>query len=118
MSGFFIFEIKRDKMDKIFNFLKDRFSVTSDPMDMIFGMFSETNGRLLKNIIMQFFSKYSKSYIILNIKSTVEAVKLHVSNRTLQDLFRMALIKSVVFVIFEILSNLVSKQNFLNANNC
>ena len=118
MSGFLIFEIKRDKMDKIFNFLKDRFSVTSDPMDMIFGVFSETNGRLLKNIIMQFFSKYSKSYIILNIKSTVEAVKLHVSNRTLQDLFRMALIKSVVFVIFEILSNLVSKQNFLNANNC
>ena len=55
MSGFLIFEIKRDKMDKIFNFLKDRFSVTSDPMDMIFGVFSETNGRLLKNIIMQFF---------------------------------------------------------------
>ena len=69
MSGFLIFEIKRDKMDKIFNFLKDRFSITNDPMDMIFGMFSETNARLLKNIITQFFSKYSKSYIILNIKS-------------------------------------------------
>ena len=41
----------------------------------------------------------------------VEAVKLHVSNRTLQELFRMALIKSVAFVVFEILSNLVSKQN-------
>ena len=132
MSGFFIFEIKRAKMDKIFNFLKDRFSVMSSPMDMIFGVFSETNVRLLKNIITQFFSKYSKSYNILNIKrclklnnpqqkhqsGRVEAVKLHVSNRTLQELFRMALIKSVAFVVFEILSNLVSKQNFLNANNC
>ena len=68
MSGFFIFEIKRAKMDKIFNFLKDRFSVMSGPMDMIFGVFSETNVRLLKNIILQFFSKYSKSYNILNIK--------------------------------------------------
>ena len=43
MSGFFIFEIKRATVDKFFNFLKDRFSVMSDPMDVIFGMFSETN---------------------------------------------------------------------------
>ena len=61
MSGFFIFEIKRAKMDNIFNYLKDRFSVMSDSMDMIFGVFSETDVRLLKNIISQFFSKYSKS---------------------------------------------------------
>ena len=40
----------------------------SDTMDMIFGVFSETDVRLLKNIISQFFSKYSKSYNILNIK--------------------------------------------------
>ena len=57
MSGFFIFEIKRAKMDKIFNFLKDRFSVMSGPVDMIFGVFSETDARLLKIIVMQFFSK-------------------------------------------------------------
>ena len=31
---------------------------------MIFGMFSETNMRLLKHIISQFFPKYSKSYNI------------------------------------------------------
>ena len=49
MSGFFIFEIKRAKMDKIFNFLKDRFSVMSVPIDMIFGVFSETDVRLLKH---------------------------------------------------------------------
>ena len=57
MSGFFIFEIKRAKMDKIFNFLKDRFSVMSGPMDMIFGVFSETDVRPLKDIISEFFSK-------------------------------------------------------------
>ena len=55
-------------MDKIFNFLKDSFSVMSVPMNMIFGVFSETDVRLLKNVISQFFSKYSKSFNILNIK--------------------------------------------------
>ena len=64
MSGFFISEIKRAKMDNIFNYLKHRFSVISGPMDMIFGVFSETDVRLLKTIISQFFSKYSKSYNI------------------------------------------------------
>ena len=72
MSGFFIFEIKRAKMDKIFNFLKDRFSVMSSPMDMIFGVFSETNVGLLKNITLQFFSKYIKSCDILNVKSCLK----------------------------------------------
>ena len=38
----------------------------------------------------------------------VKDVKLHVSNRTLQELFRIALIKPVTFVVFEILSNLIS----------
>ena len=47
-SGFFTFKIKRAKMDKIFNFLKNRFPVTSVPMDMIFGVFSEADVRLLK----------------------------------------------------------------------
>ena len=59
MSEFFIFEIKGAKMDKMFNFLKGRFSVMSSPMDMTFGRFSETNVRLLKNIISQFLSKYN-----------------------------------------------------------
>ena len=39
MSGFLIFEINHAKMDKIFNCLKDRFSVTSGAMDMVFGVF-------------------------------------------------------------------------------
>ena len=132
MPGFFIFKIKRAKMDAIFNFLKDRFSITSGPMDIIFGLPSQANVRLLKNIISQFFSKYSKSHNILNIKRCVklkspqqkhgsgraEAVKLHLSNSTLQKLFRMALIKSVALVVFEIFSNLVSIPNFLNVYNC
>ena len=130
MSACFIFEIKRAKADRIFSFLKGSFSVMSDPMDMIFGVFSKSNVRLLKYITPRFFSKYSKSYNILNVKSCfklnspsekmgrLEFINLHVSNRTLQKLFRMVLIKSVAFVIFEILRNLVSMQNFLNANNC
>ena len=64
MSDFFIFEIKRAKMDKVFNFLEDRFSLMASPMDMILGMFSQANVRLLKNIITQFLSKYSKRYNI------------------------------------------------------
>ena len=72
MSGFFIFEIKHTKMDPIFIFLKDRFSVMSCPMDIIFGMFSETIVRILKNIISQFLSKYSKRYNILNAKSCLK----------------------------------------------
>ena len=69
MSDFFIFEIKRAKMDKIFNFLDYRFSVMDGPMDMIFGMFSQANVRLLKKIISQFLSKYSKRYNISNVRS-------------------------------------------------
>ena len=57
--------------------------------------------------------------MVLNKNTTcAEAIKLHISNRNLQELFRIALIKSVAFVVFEILRNLVSMQNFLNANNC
>ena len=71
--SFFSFEIKRAKMDKIFNFLNGRFSVMSGPTDMIFGVFPKTNVRLLKNIISHFFSKYSKSYKILNVKSCLNS---------------------------------------------
>ena len=46
-----MFQIKCAKIDKMFNFLKGCFSVITNPMDMIFGIFSETNVRLLKNIV-------------------------------------------------------------------
>ena len=69
MSAIFIFEIKGAKKDKIFNFLSNRFSVMGGPMDMILGLFSEIYVRLLKSIISQFFSKYSRSYKSLNVKS-------------------------------------------------
>ena len=72
MSAIFVFEIKNAKKDKIFNFLKGRFSVMGGPMDMIFGVFSETYVRLLKKIISRFFSKYSKSYNNLNVKSCLK----------------------------------------------
>ena len=72
MSAVFIFEITGAKNDEIFNFLKDRFSVMGSPMDMVFGMFLETYVRLVKSIILQFFSRYSKSYNNLNVKSCLK----------------------------------------------
>ena len=72
MSVLFIFEIKGTKEDKIFKFLKGRFSVMDGPMDMIFGVSSEIYGRLLKSRILQFFSKYSESYNNLNVKSCLK----------------------------------------------
>ena len=44
-----------------------------DTVDMIFGLFSEIYVRLLKIITSQFFSRYSKSYINLNVKSCLNA---------------------------------------------
>ena len=81
MSAIFILEIKGGKKNKIFNFLRDRFSVMWSPMDMIFGKFPETYVRLLKSIISQFFSKYSKSYN--KTTGCVRAAKLYVPNKTL-----------------------------------
>ena len=57
MSTVSIFEIKGAKKDKILNFLKGRFSVMGGPMHVIFGVFSDTYVRLLKNITSQFFFK-------------------------------------------------------------
>ena len=41
MSSDFIFEIKGTRKNKIFNFLKGRFSVIGGTMDMIFGVLSK-----------------------------------------------------------------------------
>ena len=60
ISAVFIFEIKGAKKDKIFNFLKGIFSVMRGPMDMIFGLFSETYVRLLTSISLQFFQDIAK----------------------------------------------------------
>ena len=67
MSAVFIFEIKGAKKDKIFNFLKGSFSVMRGPMDMIFGVFSETYVRLLTSITSQFFSSYGMVFVIFKI---------------------------------------------------
>ena len=72
MSVLFIFEIKGPKKDNIFNFLKGNFSLMRGPMDMIFGVFSETYVRLLTSITLQFFSRYTKSYNNLNVKSCLK----------------------------------------------
>ena len=50
MSVIFIFEIKGAKKDKMFNFLTGSFSVMRGPIDMIFGVFSDTYVRFLTSI--------------------------------------------------------------------
>ena len=72
MSALFIFEIKDAKKDNIFNFLKGRFFVMGGSMDVIFSVFSDIYVRLLKKITSQFFSRYSKSYNNLNVKSCLK----------------------------------------------
>ena len=119
ISAVFIFEIKVVKKEKKINFLKDSFYVMRSPMVMNFGVFLETYVRLLTSLTSLFFSSYSKSYDNLNAKSCLKlnvlnkktrclgATKLYVPNTTFQ-----------FFVVFKILLNFVSMQNFLNANNC
>ena len=72
MSTIFVLEIKGAKNDEIFNILSGCFFVMGGCMDVIFSEFSETIVRLLKSIISQFFSKYIKSYNILNVKSCLK----------------------------------------------
>ena len=50
MAAFFIFEMERAKTDRIFSFLKGRFSVMGGPMDIIFVVFSKINVKLLKEL--------------------------------------------------------------------
>lgn len=71
MWSIFILETKGAKNDKNLNFLKGCFSVMGGPMD-IFCVFSKTYVRLVKSIIVQFFSKYKKSYNNLNLKSSLK----------------------------------------------
>ena len=72
MSPVFVFEIKDAKKDKIFNSLKGSFSVMRVPMNIIFGVFSETCVRLLKSITLQFFGRYCKDSNNLNVKKCVK----------------------------------------------
>ena len=48
------------------------------PIDMIFGVFSETYVRLLEGISSQFFSRYSKSY---NLKTLELKTQRFLTNR-------------------------------------
>ena len=64
ISAVFIFEIEVVKKDKMFNFIKGRFSIIGSQMDMIFGVFSEIYMRLVKSIISHFFQDIAKAITI------------------------------------------------------
>ena len=72
MSDVFILEIKDAKRDKIFNFLKGRFSVIGGLMDMIFGVFSDTYVKASNKHNLTIFLKNSKCYDNLNVKSCLK----------------------------------------------
>ena len=57
MSAVFVFEIKDAKKDKIFNFLKGRFSVMGDPMDMIYWRVFRDLCKASKKYTLAFFLK-------------------------------------------------------------
>ena len=59
-------------MDKFLNFLNSRYSVMDGPMDMRAGVFWDILMSFLKNITLQNWRKYSKTYDILNMKSSSE----------------------------------------------
>ena len=69
MSTIFYFGNKRYQKQQNFQIFKRLFLVMGDSIVMIFDVFSETILSLLKSITLQFFSKYSKSYNILNAES-------------------------------------------------
>ena len=122
MSAIFILKKEPPKKHKFFIFLKGRYFVVGGPIDMNVEVFWETYVGFLKTVVLQLFPKYSQSYVNLNVKSRAKfnclnCFYLNVTYRTLEELFRMALVKFVTFVVLKILGNLVSMQNFLNATN-
>ena len=72
MSAVFICEIKGAKKGNNFKFFKGSFSVMHGTMDIIFGVFSDTYVTLLTSITLQFFSRCSKRYNSLNVKSCLK----------------------------------------------
>ena len=123
MSAIFSLEKEPTKKHKFFIFLKGCYFVMGSPIDMNVDVFWETSVGFLKSVVLQLFPKYSQSYVNLNVKSRAKfnclnCFYLNVTYITLEELFRMALVKFVTFVVLKILDNLVSMQNSLNANNC
>ena len=79
----------------------------------------------LKSVVSQLFAKYSQSYVNLNIKKKSKiqlplkrrrgcfsVFYLNVTCRTLQELFRMALVKFVEFVVLKILEARFHAKHF------
>ena len=87
-----------------------------------------TSVGFLKSMVLQIFPKYSQlcQFKCQKVEQNSAAFKkqmgglsffyLDVTCRTLQELFRMALVKFMTFVVLKILDDLVSMQNSLNAN--
>ena len=63
------FEKGASKNHKFLIFLKGRYFVMGDPIDMIFSVFWETSVDFLRSMVLQLFPKYSQGNVNLNVKS-------------------------------------------------
>ena len=69
MSATLILKKEPPKKHKFLIFLKGRYFVIGDSIDMNIGVFWENSVGLLKSVVVQLFSKCSRSYANLNVKS-------------------------------------------------
>ena len=69
MSALFILKKEPTKKHKCFIFLKGRYFVMGEPIDMNVDVFRETSVGFVKRVIFQLLMKYSQSYVNLNVKS-------------------------------------------------
>ena len=73
MSAIFILKKEPPKKHKFFMFLRGRYFVMGDPIDMNVDVFWETSVAFLKCVVLQLFPKYSQSYVNLNVKSRAKS---------------------------------------------
>ena len=118
MSAIFILNKEPPKKDKFFIFLRSRYFVMAASIDRNVDVFWKTSAGFLKSVVLQLSQNIDKVMLIWISQVFFSVFHLHVTYRTLLELFRIALVNFVMFAVLKILDNLFSMQNSLNANNC
>ena len=99
-------------------------------IDVNVSMFWGTWVKFRKSVVLQLFSKYNQSYDNLNVRSRPKFNSPLKINKLFQcfsfrynlqqlykEIFRMALVNSVTFVVLKILEYLFYMQSSINATN-
>ena len=69
MSAIFVLKKEPQRNPRFFMFSRGRCFVTSEPTDMNVDLSRENSVGFLKCVVLQFFPKYSKSFVNFNVKS-------------------------------------------------